>query len=379
MLESFTWIAIYAVVMGMMLATFFLCGIYLIYTQFPLKKPDFKANIPVRKLGGWTLITLGLLYIHSGRLIVYLPEWGTKDSGLDLWGMYIQQDSLLFMIVGFPLFFLFIFNMVEKVKKEQILNAILPVIAPAVLYLHFRIKPSETLYVSSLSFWCAYMSVMCVLYIRRVIQYEKRILEQHSNIENRLLWRFWLPFGLFLTTMIIGMILGVFKGNYLLLIIHVFLNICCTLTLVWSVDNLEGNVEETLFAEEEKSTEDELDEFTQQRMDTIEKRLQNLLLEDPPFFLTPNLGLSDLSLLVGTNRTYLGQYFHYKNTNFYSFVNELRINYACELMDNTDKKLLLNEVAEKSGFNNTRTFRRVFEEQKHCSPSDWNRGGVLNH
>lgn len=56
MLESFTWIAIYAVVMGMMLATFFFCGIYLIRTQFPLKKPDFKANIPVRKLGGWTVI-----------------------------------------------------------------------------------------------------------------------------------------------------------------------------------------------------------------------------------------------------------------------------------------------------------------------------------
>ena len=117
MSESFLAIVIYAVILGIMLATFILCGLYLLTTKHPIGKPNFAVNLPIRRLGGAILLILAGLYIFFGRSIPFLPEWGYKDTSL--WNIYIQEDSLLFMIVGFPLFFLFIFNLVEKVKLDR--------------------------------------------------------------------------------------------------------------------------------------------------------------------------------------------------------------------------------------------------------------------
>lgn len=372
MSESFLAIVIYAVILGIMLATFILCGLYLLTTKHPIGKPNFEVNLPVRRLGGAILIILAGLYIFFGRSIPFLPEWGYKDTSL--WGTLVQGDSLLFMIVGFPLFFLFIFNLVEKVKLEHILNILLPDIVPITLFIQFLITNNELLYFCSLTFWISYVIIMSVLYIRRLRGYERRILEQHSNIDNRLLWRFWFPFVLFVITMAVGMLLGFYAGNTRILCVHIILNICCTITLVWSVDNLEGKVDETetFIIEEERLN--ELDDDTRRRIETIDAALKAELEKEEPFYLNPGLSINELSLMLQTNRTYLGQYLQFHNTNFYSYVNGLRIARACELIEDGTKRNLY-DIATQCGFSNTRTFRRVFEEQKKCLPSEWRKDG----
>lgn len=373
MSESFLAIVIYAVILGIMLATFILCGLYLLTTKHPIGKPNFEVNLPVRRLGGAILLILAGLYIFSGRSIPFLPEWGYKDTSL--WGSLVQGDSLLFMIVGFPLFFLFIFNLVEKVKLEHILNILLPDIVPITLFIQFLITNNELLYFCSLTFWISYVIIMSVLYIRRLRGYERRILEQHSNIDNHLLWRFWLPFALFVITMSVGMLLGFYNGNTRILCVHIILNICCTITLVWSVDNLEGNVDETdTFISEEEERLNELDDDTRRRIETIDASLKAELEKEEPFYLNPGLSINELSLMLQTNRTYLGQYLRFHNTNFYSYVNGLRIARACELIEDGTKRNLY-DIATQCGFSNTRTFRRVFEEQKKCLPSEWRKDG----
>lgn len=375
MSESFLAIVIYAVILGIMLATFILCGLYLLTTKHPIGKPNFEVNLPVRRLGGAILLILAGLYIFFGRSIPFLPEWGYKDTSL--WGTLVQGDSLLFMIVGFPLFFLFIFNLVEKVKLEHILNIFLPDIVPITLFIQFLITNNELLYFCSLTFWISYVIIMSVLYIRRLRRYEKRILEQHSNIDNRLLWRFWFPFVIFVITMSVGMLLGFYAGNTRILCVHIILNICCTITLVWSVDNLEGNVDETetFIIEEERLN--ELDDDTRRRIETIDAALKAELEKEEPFYLNPGLSINELSLMLQTNRTYLGQYLRFHNTNFYSYVNGLRIAHACELIEDGTKRNLY-DIATQCGFSNTRTFRRVFEEQKKCLPSEWRKDGGVN-
>lgn len=372
MSESFLAIVIYAVILGIMLATFILCGLYLLTTKHPIGKPNFEVNLPVRRLGGAILLILAGLYIFFGRSIPFLPEWGYKDTSL--WGTLVQGDSLLFMIVGFPLFFLFIFNLVEKVKLEHILNIFLPDIVPITLFIQFLITNNELLYFCSLTFWISYVIIMSVLYIRRLRRYEKRILEQHSNIDNRLLWRFWFPFVIFVITMSVGMLLGFYAGNTRILCVHIILNICCTITLVWSVDNLEGNVDETETFIIEEEILNELDDDTRRRIETIDAALKAELEKEEPFYLNPGLSINELSLMLQTNRTYLGQYLRFHNTNFYSYVNGLRIAHACELIEDGTKRNLY-DIATQCGFSNTRTFRRVFEEQKKCLPSEWRKDG----
>lgn len=95
----------------------------------------------------------------------------------------------------------------------------------------------------------------------------------------------------------------------------------------------------------------------------IEKQLLLCLEKDRPW-LNPNLKIKDLTILTGTNRTYLSKIIndHFKN-NFNDFINEYRIKEALSIMDKDyARSLSLKEVAENSGFGSVSTFRRAFKK-----------------
>ena len=365
--------AILALLLGVMETSFIICGLYLILSKHTLAKHDFAPNQPLRRLGGCILLILAISYIYSCRLIPTIPHWG--EEGGNVWVPYLNRDTLLYLIVVFPFFAAFLFRMVENLKTEQWLTMMVPTIIPIILFVIYCFIPSDTVFFSSITFWITYTVVMATLFIRRMIIYERNIREQHSDIEHHFLWRFFYPAGLFVFTMGIGLSLSFNRDSFVLLGIYFLFNILSTLSLVWAADNLEGDVTKEEESDEEVETGKELtniDEFTKKRFETIEAAL-NKELKKHAFYLEPKLNINYLAHKIGSNRTYLGQYFHYKGTNFYSYINSLRINHACQLME--EGNLIISEIAYDCGFNNLRTFRRVFYEQKGCSPSEWRGGG----
>lgn len=100
----------------------------------------------------------------------------------------------------------------------------------------------------------------------------------------------------------------------------------------------------------------------------IEQKLR-ILCEDKLLFLTPDITLETLALRLGTNRTYMGMYFHERNLTFYQYINTLRIEYAYRLMQE-NPHLSLRKVAEQSGFRSQPTFRKAFQEVMGCLPSE---------
>lgn len=365
--SSFVSIALLALLMGIMESCFILCGLYLVISKQTIAKHPFTPNQPLRRLGGYILLFLAASFLYSCRLIPYIPNWGTRDSAL--WVPYLNRDTLLYMLIGFPAFIAFIFRMVEKLNIEQWLTITIPTILPLILFIGYYFHPTETVFYCSLAFWGCYTIMMMVLYIRKMMEYERNIREQHSDIEHRSLWRFFYPAGLFLTTMTVGFLLGIYRDSYILLTVYFFLNICSTLSLVWAADSMEGDISEPSPLVEIKKS--EMDDFTRKRLDTIERNLQQEL-KKKRFFLNPKLNIENLARMIGTNRTYLGQYFHAKGINFYTYINTLRVEYACQLIKEGTKNL--SEIAIESGYNSLRTFRRVFIEQKGCTPSEWGGG-----
>ena len=94
------------------------------------------------------------------------------------------------------------------------------------------------------------------------------------------------------------------------------------------------------------------------------------LFEEEKIYLNPKLKLSDVARMVGTNRTYLSQYFNRDNGHtFYDYVNNYRIRDAEHLLRETDDTLTV--VSEKTGFNSVSTFRRVFTSTYGCSPNEY--------
>lgn len=92
--------------------------------------------------------------------------------------------------------------------------------------------------------------------------------------------------------------------------------------------------------------------------------------EEDKIYLNPKLRLSDLAARIGTNRTYMSQYFnHTCEQSFYEYVNNYRVRHSMNLLSDTDYTLEI--IAEMSGFNSLSTFRRAFIQKNGCSPQQY--------
>lgn len=108
---------------------------------------------------------------------------------------------------------------------------------------------------------------------------------------------------------------------------------------------------------------------TTEDIDRLGERLRVLFTEER-IYLDPKLRLTDLAQRIGTNRTYLSQYFNQAcSQSFYEYVNNFRLAHSERLLRETD--YTLDVVATMSGFNSLSTFRRAFHLSHGCSAQSY--------
>lgn len=88
-------------------------------------------------------------------------------------------------------------------------------------------------------------------------------------------------------------------------------------------------------------------------------------------YITPGITLNQLSMQLGTNRTYLSEYINKAyGVTFRDWISAMRIEYAKRLMTR-DPQLKIQEVSDSSGFRSLSHFSRTFSEKEGCSPVKW--------
>lgn len=103
----------------------------------------------------------------------------------------------------------------------------------------------------------------------------------------------------------------------------------------------------------------------------IGTQLEKLMDEERPY-LNPELTLSDLAILLNTNRTYLSRYLSTElGTTFYDYTNRLRIERQVIPMMQEKPNLTLEYMAEAAGFKSITTFRRAFRKLTGMLPSEY--------
>lgn len=96
------------------------------------------------------------------------------------------------------------------------------------------------------------------------------------------------------------------------------------------------------------------------------------MIEKDKLYLNPTLSLKDLAASIGTNRTYLSDYFtHVLNTTFYNYINSIRIEKKSIPMLQDDNNYTIEVIAKESGFQSLSTFRRAFVKQVGVTPSKY--------
>jgi AraC-like DNA-binding protein len=96
------------------------------------------------------------------------------------------------------------------------------------------------------------------------------------------------------------------------------------------------------------------------------------IIEGEELYLNPTLSIKELAAHVGTNRTYLSDYFtHVQQTTFYDYINRLRIEKKSIPLMQQHPEYTLEQIATESGFQSISTFRRSFQKLKGVMPSEY--------
>jgi len=97
-------------------------------------------------------------------------------------------------------------------------------------------------------------------------------------------------------------------------------------------------------------------------------KLQQVIVEQE-LFKNPDLKLADLARKINIPSHQLSQLLNDNlKSSFAAYINEYRINYACELITN-DRGIKLEEIGYEVGFNSKSTFFTTFKKQKGMSPA----------
>lgn len=111
------------------------------------------------------------------------------------------------------------------------------------------------------------------------------------------------------------------------------------------------------------------DSDNQRNLQMVQQFLQ--LLEQEELYKDPNLTLDLMAKQMGINRVYLSRSINRCiDKNFNSVINGYRIKDALRIID-ADGTLSIMQVAFDVGFNDRKTFYRVFKSMMGMSPSDY--------
>ncbi|MCA1759283.1 MAG: AraC family transcriptional regulator, partial [Bacteroidales bacterium] len=203
-----------------------------------------------------------------------------------------------------------------------------------------------------------------------VLHYNKRVANFYSNLESKtIIWVKYLLYS-FVATSTMSIVANLIGRNYftdslvLLLIPSLIFS-----TLLFFI-GLQGYMQNHTVVDLVKD-EDAQPQVNQKKINAVQ--LQNKLLElfeREKAYRKPELKITEVSQLLGTNRSYVSALINNEfSCSFNEFVNKYRIAEAKRMMkEDSIEKYSLNYIAESVGFGSVGTFIRVFKDMEGITP-----------
>ena len=303
----------------------------------------------------WTI--LGTVWLVDDRLVRNIIN--------------LTLDRLTFM----PLMMVMLLRMLQDRKRKiwPIIVALIPLVGIAVWGIANHDDRAETAIEYYMRFVCI---CFIIYYVYALWQYNRWLHDNFADLQHKEVWQ---------SLVFIACILFVY-GAYtwwffagmtseFLAQVNTFIIIGFILWRVETLQKLEtyeediekqGDAETITLANEDSKA-------TAYLPDSIGKLLKERC-EDTQLYLQHELTLQQLSLAIGTNRTYLGAYFAQQGITYNAYINRLRVEHFVRLYNeekDSSQPVTAKTIAQQSGFRSYTTFSLAFKNFMGTTVTEW--------
>ena len=354
---------------GVGLAALIAC-IYLCLCKSNAFAPDITPPVPLRRWAAafFAVASLGhiwwyLFYIYSGDFnsVSYLVV-----ALLDCLGLLTTIAGTLFAML--------------QDRKRPVWPIIIATIPYAVfLVLNIAYPDGHFIYIAIAYFLLIYL-LFTIYMVYAVRQYGRWLHDNYADLEHE---EVWMSHVLVIVLLLLIITYGFDADDIIISYFVQLIGLALIGLLLWRVETLPqlNSIiveQENCLPAPEMSQEPDFPSRAQQPL-TIPSNIEQLLAERcmaTQLYLQHDLTLSQLAQAVGTNRSYLSQYFSRNGTTYNAYINDLRINHFMSLYRETiaaQQAIVAQQLASDSGYRSYSTFSLAFKQRMGQSVTAWMR------
>ena len=240
-------------------------------------------------------------------------------------------------------------------------------LAPALVLIALCIIRGDDALMAPISIYVIALYVLFLLYVFFAVRcYGRWLRDNYADLEHKEVWQSFLILAVFLLFFVIYSSTAE-DSKVLVYLLQVDCIIIVGL-LLWRVETLQVLVADNAPAED-----------VQKVPQTVPVNIGPLLERhcvQAQLYLQHDLTLSQLAQTIGTNRSYLSQYFAQQGLTYNSYINGLRVNHFIGLYHQAvaDQRIIkAQQLASESGFHSYSTFSAAFKQKTGKTVTEWMR------
>jgi AraC-like DNA-binding protein len=211
-----------------------------------------------------------------------------------------------------------------------------------------------------------YFLLMCIgliiFMVRALRQYDCWLRDNFADLEHKEVWQSFLVLGIIMMVFAIYALTSEGPAYQYAMQVVIAGLIGFLLWRVETLSDLSEAIPHSSFLIPHSSLPDNIGQLLQQHC------------IDTQLYLQHDLTLAQLAKAIGTNRTYLSQFFSFQGVTYNSYINGLRVSHFAKLYQaaTADRhSFTAQQLAQESGFRSYRTFSEAFKRETGQTVTAW--------
>ena len=337
---------------------------YLLFRRSNAIAPDVTSSVRLRR---WTAGFLGASTLSH---LWYMPLIYLTSSE-DIMMHYLVCALLDFLTV-FPLAIAVLFTMLQDRRRPFWPIGVM--MAPLAVGMTVCIASRSDAILPILYAYYLLLIIGIIIYmVRATRQYGRWLCDNYADLEHKEVWQSLVM----LATILLGFFFYASELHSLFFKYAAQVNdIILTCFLVWRVESLSDlSISQPQDLPADLADKCESGANKNDLTDIIGPLLQQYCI-NTQLYLQHDLTLSQLAKAIGTNRSYLSQYFATQGITYNTYINDLRINHFVSIYHDavaTHRIFTIQELANDSGYRSYSTFILAFKQRMGQTVSTWAR------